>query len=147
MTILPSGATAVIAILVEEPSTSLSTLWNAIGIGVGVNVDVGGVSFKQGLIAHSPADNIDLDSVIRPTIESGKSSNPLVVGAAGGLGDLRTLLGSDGLRGIPADTVVDLASSGDDLVEAVVLEAECIAIRLDFVVPDLILLDVLEQSL
>jgi hypothetical protein len=145
MTILPSGATAVIAILVEEPSTSLSTLWNAIGIGVGVNVNAGGVSLEQGLIPHSPADNIDLDSVIRPTIESGKSSNPLVVGAAGGRGDLRTLLGSNGLRGIPADTVVDLASSGHDLVEAVVFEAECIAIRLDFVVPDLISLDVLGQ--
>lgn len=97
MTVSAGLTAAVVAVGVEEAATGLGTLRNTIGVGVSVDINAGSVALEQRLVLHSPSDNTDFNSVIRPAVESSKTGNPLIIVGAGGFGDLLALSGSNGL--------------------------------------------------
>lgn len=118
-----SRASAVVVVLVEEAAALLAALRDALGVGVGVDLDAGDVALEDGLVLDCPAHDVDVDGLVRELVEAGQHGDPLVERLAhGGLG-LLAHLGRHGLGALPAHAVVDLALAVHHLVVAVVLEA------------------------
>lgn len=137
MAVGAGGALAVVAVLVEETAAALVALGDALGVGGGVDLDASRV-LEQRLVFDGPADDLDADGVVRPAVEAGEGVDPLREGLLGGGLDGLALGGGDLLGRVPAHAVVDLALAGNDLVVAVVLEAEGVAVGLDLVLPHLV---------
>lgn len=133
-----SLATSIVAVLVEEAAAALGALRDALAVLVGVDLDLADVALELALVLDGPANNVDIDRLVREAIEASKHADPLVVLLPERGLDLGALRSSDGCVALPADAIVDLALAGDDLVVAVVLEAERVGVGLDLVLPDLV---------
>lgn len=131
-----SGAATVVTVLVEETAALLGTLGNALGVSVGVDIKTLSRTLEKALVLDSPSNDIDLDFFIWKVIVTGNPLHPSTIRVLERTGDFGALLSSHRSARLPANADVELALSSDDLVPAVVLEAECVAVGLDFVIPD-----------
>ncbi len=138
MPVSAGPAASVVAVLVEEPSTALCALRNTISIDISVDLNAADITLELVPVLDGPANNVDIDSLVWETFKSGEYADPLVVLFPESVLDLGALRGSHPSITLPAHAVVDLALAGNDLVVAVVPEAERIAVGLNLVLPDLV---------
>lgn len=133
-----SLATSIVAVLVEEASTALRALRDTITVDIGVHLDTANVTLQLVFVLDSPAHDIHVDGLVWEPFKASEHTDPLVVLLLQRSLNTGALSSSNGRITLPADAVVDLALSGDDLVVTVVLEAERIGVGLDFVLPYLL---------
>lgn len=133
-----TGALVVVAVLVEEAAALLRALRNTLRVDVSVYVKASSGALEEALVLDGPSNNVDLDVGVGEVVEAIEPLEPLVVLSLESGGNLLTVGSGDGLVRLPSNAHVQLALAGDELVPAVVLEAQGIRVSLEAVVPDLL---------
>ena len=140
-TVVPGStslAISIVAVLVEETPAALRTLWHTLTINIGVDLDATNIAQKLTFVLNCPTDNFHVDCVVGKFLKASKHTDPLVVLLLQRSLDAGPLRGSNTRFTLPTHAIVNLAFPGHDLVEAIILEAEGIRVRLNLVLPDLL---------
>ncbi|KAI6763967.1 hypothetical protein HG530_007756 [Fusarium avenaceum] len=124
-----SGAAAVVTVLVEEATALLGALRNALSIGVSVDVETLSRTLEETLVLDGPANNVDLNLLVREVIIARNPLHPAGVRVLESSSNLCALLSRNRSTRLPSNTDVELAFTSNDLVPAIVLETQGIAPR------------------
>lgn len=163
MSAFPRGASAVVAIEVEEPAARGRALGDPLRVDVRVHLNVRDIALEQGGVLHRPADDVDRDVGVGEVVVARGPLEPFGVLGGDGRVDLVALVFGDCGVGFPADAVVDgtifssmlvlcrfpsalarhdrvLPLGCHNLIPTIVLEAHRITrvIRLQGVIPNLL---------